>query len=306
MKRVLAVLTFVAVAFGLAWLFALPLWLEGGRNNPSFLVISIAIMFTPALAAVMAGKLFEPQVRLVTALGIVPANGRIGAIILYSLLGIVLALVITLGGLVVGQVFGVFQMDLVQFSAFRELIVSKLNGQPLPAAMPPLWVLVLVQLVVVVVASPINALAAIGEEIGWRGWLLPHLQPMGLGPAIVVSGVIWGLWHAPLILLGYNYPGASAWQALGCMSAMCTVTGICLAWLRLRSDSILPCAIAHGAINAGAGFFMILGTAGQTVDMTQATLLGWTGWLLPAAIGIILFVLFPIRRDRKQDPELRT
>ena len=294
-KPILAVLTFIAVAYGLAWLIALPLWLEGGLKNPLFLSISIAFMFTPAVAAVIVGKLFEPQVRLVAALRTAPAKGRFGAIILYSLLGIVLALFMTLGGLLVGQAFGVLQLDLLHFSALRELIISKLNGQPLPASMPPLWVLVLVQLVVVVVASPINALAAIGEEIGWRGWLLPRLQPIGLKPAIIVSGVIWGLWHAPLVLLGYNYPGLPAWQALGCMSAMCTAVGIFLAWLRWRSDSVLPCAIAHGAINAGAGFYMILGTAGQTVDVTQATMLGWTGWLLPAAIGVGLFVLFPIR-----------
>ena len=305
MKRVLAILTFIAMAFGLAWLIALPLWMNGGLNSPLFLPISIAIMFTPAVTAVIVGKLFEPQVRLVTALGIAPVRGRVGAIVLYSLLGIVVALVMTLGGLFVGQAFGVFQLDLVHFSAFRELIVSKLNGKPLPATMPPLRVLVLVQLAVVIIASPINALAAIGEEIGWRGWLLPRLEPMGIVPAIVVSGVIWGLWHAPLILLGYNYPGAPAWQALGCMSAMCTVAGIFLAWLRWRSVSVLPCAVAHGAINASAGFYVILGAAGQTVDVTQATLLGWTGWLLPAAIGILLFVLFPVGKDVNQNPGLR-
>jgi uncharacterized protein len=295
MKRILAVLTFVGLACGLAWLVSLPLWLDGGLKNPLFMLIAVAMMFTPAVAAAIAGKLFEPEQKFLSSAGIVVAKGSWGPTIIYSLVAIVLMLIITLGALLVAEAMGLFQLDLKDFSAFRALLDSQLKGRPLPAEMPPLAVLVAIQIVTVVIASPLNALAAVGEEIGWRGWLLPRLMPLGAVPAILISGVVWGLWHAPLLLLGYNYPDAPGWLAIACMSGMCVATGTILSWLRLRSKSIWPAAIGHGAINAAAGFYLILGTAGQAVDLTQVTLLGWSGWILPVLIGIGLFVVMPVQ-----------
>jgi membrane protease YdiL (CAAX protease family) len=57
----------------------------------------------------------------------------------------------------------------------------------------------------VLVGAFINVIPAIGEELGWRGWLLPKRMPLGTVPALVLSGIIWGIWHAPLVLL--RYPG---------------------------------------------------------------------------------------------------
>ena len=54
--------------------------------------------------------------------------------------------------------------------------------------------------------ATVNAVAAFGEEAGWRGLLLHELRGLGFWPASAVIGVIWGLWHAPLILHGHNYP----------------------------------------------------------------------------------------------------
>src|SRR5436305_814196 len=60
------------------------------------------------------------------------------------------------------------------------------------------------------ISFPLQALLltplAFGEQWGWRGYLLPRLLPLGQWPALLLSGAIWGLWHAPVILLGYNYP----------------------------------------------------------------------------------------------------
>ncbi len=300
MKNLGAISAYIVIAFGLAWLVALPLWQGGGLQNPLFLVLATAMMFTPAVAALVVGKIADPKARLLASLGIGGINGRI---VLYGLFAVVASLVINLGALAVGQAFGVFHLDLVHFSAFHDLIAAKLAaaGKPWPARMPPLGLLVALQLVVAVVASPINAVAAAGEEIGWRGFLLPRLLPMGTVPAIVVMGVIWALWHAPLILLGYNYPAGPRWWALTCMSGMCIALGPVLAWLRLRTRSIWPCALFHGAINAGAGFFAVLGTSGQVVNRHEATILGWSGWIIPIVLAVILFVIWPPRKDQVSD-----
>jgi uncharacterized protein len=295
MKRVPAILTFIALSCGLAWLLSTPLWLGDGLRHPLFMLIALAIMFTPAVAAAIASKLFEPETRFLSATGVTVPKGSAGRTMIYSLAAIVLMLIISLGALFVADTWGLFHLDLKDFSAFRALLDAKLNGRPLPPQMPPLGILVAIQIATVVIFSPVNALAAVGEEIGWRGWLLPRLMPVGTIPALLISGVIWGLWHAPLLLLGYNYNGVPGWLALVCMSGMCVATGIILSWLRLRSQSVWPAAIGHGAINAAAGLYMVLGTAGQPVDLTQVTLLGWSGWILPAVIGAALFIALPVQ-----------
>lgn len=299
MKNLSAVLAYIAVAYGLAWLVTLPLWRSGGLHNPLFLPLSVAMMYTPAVAALGVARFTAPKGRWLSSLGIGAVDIRI---VLYGLFAIVAALAINLGALAVGQAFGVFHLDLAHFSAFHDLIAAKLSaaGKPWPAQMPPLGMLVLIQVVVAVVAAPINAVAAVGEEIGWRGFLLPRLMPMGTLPAVVVGGVVWALWHAPLILLGYNYPEGPRWMALLCMSGLCVALGGVLAWLRLRTQSVWPCALFHGAINAGAGFYAVLGMAGQTIDFTSATLLGWTGWIVPAVLGVVLFLVLP-PKDQPSD-----
>ncbi|MFC7196537.1 CPBP family intramembrane glutamic endopeptidase [Halosimplex aquaticum] len=63
-----------------------------------------------------------------------------------------------------------------------------------------------VQLVQAVVAAPLlNSLATFGEEFGWRAYLLPKLAPLGWTRALLAHGVVWGMWHWPVIAMGYNY-----------------------------------------------------------------------------------------------------
>lgn len=106
----------------------------------------------------------------------------------------------------------------------------------------------------------------------------------------MISGVVWGLWHAPLVLLGYNYPDAPGWLGLTMMVGMCILVGAVFGWLRLRSESVWPAALAHGAFNAAAGSYLLFARAGEHIDTTQATILGWTGWIVPVILVIALLV----------------
>src|SRR5690606_15530517 len=122
---------------------------------------------------------------------------------------------------------------------------------------PPAGVLIAAQLVAIpFAAATINALAAFGEEIGWRGFLVPALRRYGTWPALLISGAIWGLWHAPVILLGYNF-GRPDITGVLLMTGGCLAWGVLLGWLRLRSASLWPAVFAHGAMNATAGLPML-------------------------------------------------
>ena len=66
----------------------------------------------------------------------------------------------------------------------------------------------------VLLNSIIGAPLALGEEYGWRGYLLPRLLPLGEIRATLLLGMIWGIWHLPVLLIGLNYPSQPLWAAL--------------------------------------------------------------------------------------------
>jgi membrane protease YdiL (CAAX protease family) len=289
--RPLPIVCFVVLACALGWLCALPLWLGSGLHHPHFTAIGGAIMWTPALAAAVVSRWSEPSVPLAVALGLRPWR-PLGRTLAFCALAMLLALATTLAALAVGAALGVYRFDLHSFSGLQELLAQQLAGRAAAApALPPLPLLAAMNVLSVTLAAPLAAALTLGEEIGWRGWLLPRLMPLGTGPALLGSGIVWGLWHAPLILLGYNYGATPGAVALACMSAMCIVVGAVLAWLRLRSGSVWPAALGHAALNTSAALVMVLGASGQHLDMTRATTLGWTGWLFPAALAAALFLL---------------
>lgn len=95
-----------------------------------------------------------------------------------------------------------------------------------------------------------KAARALGEEIGWRGFLVPELAKVH-GPVAtgLISGLMWAAWHYPAILYtGYN-AGTPPWYALACFTVMVTASGVMAAWLRLRSGSLWPAVVLHGAHN---------------------------------------------------------
>ena len=91
---------------------------------------------------------------------------------------------------------------------------------------------------------------AMGEEIGWRGFLVPELWKVtgftGLG---LISGVMWAVWHYPLILFSDYNAGTPAWFAITCFTVMITAMGFIAAWLRLRSGSVWPAVFLHASLN---------------------------------------------------------
>ncbi len=96
-----------------------------------------------------------------------------------------------------------------------------------------------------------SGVSAAGEEIGWRGFLVPVLaQRFGFTGVVLVSGAIWALWHFPLIVFGTYSNSAPKWVALLCFTTMIVATGAMAAWLRLKTGSVWPAAMLHACHNA--------------------------------------------------------
>ncbi len=148
----------------------------------------------------------------------------------------------------------------------------------------------------------------IGEEYGWRAYLTPKLENLMPEPfALIVSGIIWGMWHAPLIKdyghnfgTGYKFFPYSAYIAM-CIS--CIFLGAFLTWLTKKTKSIYPSAIAHTAINSIniMDFFIARKTAEKISSAGQE---GFNyGCLLMSGtvvIGAVFFVMLCIESRKKK------
>ena len=145
--------------------------------------------------------------------------------------------------------------------------------------------------------ATINALFAFGEEVGWRGYLLKQFKGRSFLGTAVVIGIIWGLWHAPLILMGHNYPQHPQWGVL-MMVVMCIPMSFIIQYFRVKSGSVIVAAIMHGTCNGVAGLTMVFLSLDRYNDLIDGAA-GLAGILamLVVALCIFLFDRY-VTRDR--------
>jgi membrane protease YdiL (CAAX protease family) len=282
--------SFVAISIGLGWLVASPLWISGeGLRHRYFAVILAAMMFTPAIATLIVTRFISrPTAGIRRATGLSLGRGQgWGWYWLFAWLGVPLMVI---AAPFVAAAFGLVELDLVDFSGYRTLLEQAGGAAALEQL--PIGALILVQLASGILLGPIiNAIPTFGEEWGWRGYLLPALLPLGQWPALLISGTIWGLWHAPAILLGYNYPLHPQFGVL-LMVGMCIVWGILFGWTRLATGSVWPAVLGHGALNATGGVLLLFLSSDVTVvDSALVGVTGLTGWIIPALVIAVLVVL---------------
>lgn len=105
-----------------------------------------------------------------------------------------------------------------------------------------------------IVSGTIVSFGALGEEAGWRGYMMPKIIKLwGMRKAILIGGILWGIWHWPLTYIGHNfgrdyflYP----FTGFAAMCILCIFMGIILNYLVYRSGSIWPAVFLHGVNNA--------------------------------------------------------
>lgn len=254
------------VTFGLAWVL-MGAGMALAPVNPLFCQGLVALAMFAPLLGVLAGSRGLDRAR--TGIGWKPRVRGSWSRYTLALWGPGL---FTLAGAVL-----YFLLYPGQFDPELTVLARQAGLESVPLSM------LLAQLALCVTVFPfVNMLFALGEEVGWRGWLAPQLQSR-LGPrgGLVVTGVIWGIWHWPLILLagyeyGVGYPGAP-WTGLAAMCLFTTTVGVLLSWLYERTGSIWAPALAHGAVNAIAALPLYFLTDG-----------GASGYLLgPTLAGVV-------------------
>jgi|SRR5580704_10058295 membrane protease YdiL (CAAX protease family) len=203
-----------------------------GSHLPPRLEFTI-IMWGPALCAVAVKLLFDRRLSgLGQSLGLTRAGGR--WLLVALLLPLAYALPVYLFAWIGG--FGGFSPS--RWSAAVPYIAAPGN--------------VASSLALLLTFGLLDKLSrALGEEIGWRGFLVPEcLKVMPFARAGLFSGTIWALWHVPGILYaGYNAGDIPLGYQFACFFVMVIASGVFFAWLRVATNSVWPCALLHAAHN---------------------------------------------------------
>jgi uncharacterized protein len=136
---------------------------------------------------------------------------------------------------------------------------------------------------------------ALGEEIGWRGFLVPELfKTTGFTGTALFSGIVWACWHYPILIWGDYNAGTPSWYGLTCFTVMVVAIAAVFAWLRLKSGSLWTATILHASHNlyVQAIFTPITQNRGTT-----AWFIDEFGAVLP--LVTIVFAIYFWRRRRE-------
>jgi membrane protease YdiL (CAAX protease family) len=238
-------------------------------------LIAVLYMPSPLVAALIAERglrlfrlgLPRRAVRPAGSYFLLPAGAVIGFVLLFLV-------AVLLGGNGLGiDVLGRLALTQDQIMAGAAELLGR-RAVDAAGPPPPVALLLLAGLWGALVAGwTINGLFAMGEEYGWRGLMWDELRPRGPVHANVIIGAAWGLWHAPLIVQGYNYP---RFPVLGVLSmvAFCIGMSFVLTAVRELTGSLIPAAAAHGMFNGIAPILLILTPGAQPILAGPLGLLG--------------------------------
>ncbi len=249
------ILLFLLFAFGIAWAAALVVYLRGGLANSPVLLPGTAI--TQATAIIALGYMWAPALahlftRLLTREGWKDTGLRVsGGSWLPWALAWFLPTILTFMGVIVYFAFFPKQYD-PNLTTLQTLInlAETQSGQSISLST---WTILLIQIGEGVLLAPLlNGFFTFGEEFGWRAYLQPKLLTFGFRKAVLLTGLVWGLWHAPIIAMGHNfgfgYPGAP-WTGILAMTWFTMAAGVFFGWLVLKAGNVWPAVIAHASIN---------------------------------------------------------
>ncbi|TVQ90031.1 MAG: CPBP family intramembrane metalloprotease [Deltaproteobacteria bacterium] len=269
---------FLGPTFALPWVVLSPYLL--GLREPSglvFLALQAGLLAWPALVALGVLSRRERVEGALISLGL--CSGRWKRVFAYSGIALVLPIFAAMSSLFLAEILGWYALDLTALSGYRQTFAELVEADALRLAMKPWWLRPAI-FASVILGSLVYAGLSLGEELGWRGWLLPRLRGFGVGPALTISALVGTVWHAPMIWLSPMSPHAPALSVL-VFVVFGTLWGVWLGWVRLVSESLWPVLLSRGALAASAGLVGTLHLEGTEPDLLWVGLRGVTGWLLP-------------------------
>jgi uncharacterized protein len=283
---------YLAIAFGFSWiLFLLPLaFTSMGEATVGMirLICWMLAMWGPGIAAIVT-TLFVIKAPFSTL-----ALNRFGKFWVYLAAWFVPPILAALA-IPLSVLLGFAEYD-PEMTLLNNMIAQMPAGSGIT-----LEILLIVQLAQGLILGPaINVFATMGEELGWRGFLLPKLLPLGQWKAILVSGIIWGVWHAPAILQGHNYSGNEV-AGVFMMILFCVVLGAFMSWLYLATKSTWAPAFGHGSVNAWGGLPLIFLVSGFN-PLWGGTIASLAGILVTASfIGVLVVTKqLPVREKEEE------
>jgi uncharacterized protein len=266
-----ALFVFLGLTFGLTIGISLAARLMGFTliGKPAFMsqMVVLAAMFIPAISAIVTQK-------FVLKKSLLELGFKLGPLTMYA------------------KTYGVIVMIFIINYGFTWIFIQKpdlslkpfvdqyMPGSTLPLSAP--FMLALLAISTFFIVPVFNMIPSLGEEIGWRGFLLPNLEPLGRIKAMVISGMIWALWHTPMILiLGFLY-GNQMWPGVLLHFTMVSGLGIWMAYIWLKTRSTILAAFMHATFNANTyGIWSVLFVSSNKLIIGAAGLIG-------ASLGLIL------------------
>ena len=288
-------LVYVLITFVLTWVYCLflvyPIANGESLSGVPELVTQLAVaaaMFFPAIGVLLTRLLTKEGFRNAWLKPNLKKNLR------FYLLAWFGPAILTFAGM--GIYFLLFPDHLdLSFSYMKSMMAAA--GTPYEAQAVPMDLLMTIQCVQAVFLAPaLNFVTCFGEEWGWRGYLLPKVSShFSVVPTLLITGIIWGLWHAPLTIIGHNY-GLGYWgfpfTGIAMMCVFCTVLGIFMSYVTLKTKSCIPAILAHGAVNgiAAIGIYFTFDGGNPFVGPAPTGIIGMIPFILvaiPMAVQLI-------------------
>lgn len=251
---------FLALTYGLSWGGVTLLWFldvdlgsSGGQG-----IGSVVFMWAPAVAAIAVLHFHQKSIRQGCGLYL----GRIRWIVLawiapVGLTAVMIGVGLTLLDTTFTAEYSAFflELGLTEVGAAEAIAELETTGVPL---------VVLLGGFGLVLGGSLFALAALGEELGWRGLLLTELAPLGFWKLSLVTGLVWGIWHTPLILLGLQFPNEPILGVVLMTTATVALSAIFI-YLTVRARSVLAATVFHGSFILGVFTSVYLAGGNQLV-----------------------------------------
>jgi len=277
-------LTFIGLTFFFNYLLVILYFALGGNwVMPGSLIVATSYMFIPMIVAIVVQKLIYKK-SLREPLGISFKLNR------WFLVAWLLPPIIAFATLAVSLLFpGIeYSPEMAgMFERFKYVLtpeqLEQMKSQATVFPIHPIWIGLLQGLIA---GITINAVAGFGEELGWRGLLQREFGYMGFWKSSAIIGVVWGIWHAPIILQGHNYPQHPLAGVL-MMTVFTLLLSPIFSYVRLKAKSVIAAAIIHGSLNGTIGLSIVLVKGGN--DLTIGVT-GLAGFIVLVLVNAGLFI----------------